>query len=127
MTAEDNYDAYVDALEKSNLDADVVEASIEALGFTQAFHDFMKDWNMIPITSNTVDVKVLEESFEKFVGEFQAACLILTSIKNSEKAILETHAKLKADSSSDVPSLVIDGYEKLAARVVSTRQTLMSL
>ena len=127
MITETSYEKMVEALENSSLPKEVIEISIDALGFTQAFHDFMVDWNMVKNVENKIDVRSLEEAFERLLGEFQAACLILASIKNSEKAIMETYKQVKDTSPEAVPSVVVEGYKKLSERVVNTRKSLMEL
>lgn len=118
------YEQYVEQIENSSASSDAINAAVDALGFTQAFHEFMTDWGMMKSTSDEVDVAELEAAFESFIGEFQAACIFLASLNSSDKLITAAYNKLKSTEDSGVPSSVINGYKKLADRVKKTRKSL---
>lgn len=117
----DSYEQDIEAVEYSDLAPRLAERASDAMTFTKSFHDFMKDWRMIK--NDEVDTDALEKAFEAFVAEHQAACIFLASFKGTEEKLLSTHEGLRSRGDG-VPSLVINGYKKLAERVGHTRASL---
>jgi hypothetical protein len=117
--SEDEYEADIERIEFSDLPVDLIARATDAMGFTKAFHDFMRDWKMV--SNEDVDTAKLEAAFEAFVAEHQAACIFLASFQGTEDKLLNTYKALNESKDEGVPELVINGYKKLAERVVRTR------
>jgi hypothetical protein len=115
-----DYEQDIEAVEYSDLPVRLAQRATDAMTFTKAFHDFMKDWRMI--TGDEVDTDKLESAFEAFVAEHQAACIFLASFQGVEEKLMSTYDSLR-NRGDGVPSLVINGYKKLAERVKHTRDS----
>lgn len=120
MSEVHDYEEDIEAVEYSDLPVRLAAVACDAMTFTKSFHDFMKDWRMI--TGDEVDTDKLEAAFEAFVAEHQAACIFLASFQGVEDKIMATHNSL-SQRGDGVPSLVINGYKKLAERVKHTRNS----
>lgn len=119
----EDYEQDIEAVEYSDLPPRLAERASDAMTFTKAFHDFMKDWRMVK--GDEVDTDQLEAAFEAFVAEHQAACIFLASFKGAEDKLMATYESLR-NRGDGVPSLVINGYKKLAERVKHTRDSFTS-
>ncbi len=117
---EASFETLMEEVEYSEtLSSAAIEAACSSMAFTQAFHDFMSDWRMVNTVK--VDHTALEKAFEALVAEYQAACIFLASFTGVEEKLLATHTALTARKDDSVPSVVINGYKKLAERVAHTR------
>ena len=117
---EEDFEALIEEIEHNENPSDeAFEAAASSMAFVKSFHDFMKDWRMV--TTNNVDVDVLEKAFDALVAEHQAACIFLASFKGVEDKLMATHQGLMERKEDAVPALVVNGYKKLAERVARTR------
>ena len=117
------YETYMEELEGHETpSSDALEAAVDCVGFVTSLHTVFKD-NGYDLGEEP-DVSTLENILDGMFSELAAASLFLSEDSFQQvPTMLRTIGKAFANTSGgdEVPSVIIEGYNRLADRIEATR------
>jgi hypothetical protein len=117
------YETYLEDLESGDdVSSDALEAAADSLGFVTSLHSVFKD-NGYDLGEDP-DVSSLENILDSMMSELAAASLFLSEDSFQQVPhMLRTIAKAFANTAGgdEVPTVIINGYNRLADRIEATR------
>ena len=117
------YETYLEDIQDGDdVSSDALEAAADSLGFVTALHTVFRE-NGYDLGEEP-DVSSLENILDSMMSELAAASLFLS--ENSFQQVptmLRTIAKAFGETAGgeEVPTVIIDGYNRLADRIEATR------
>lgn len=117
------YETYMEELEAHETpSSNALEAAVDCVGFVTSLHSVFKD-NGYDLGEEP-DVSSLENILDSMFSELAAASLFLSEDSFQQvPTMLRTIGKAFANTAGgdEVPSVIIEGYNRLADRIEATR------
>lgn len=117
------YETYLEELEAGDdVSSDALEAASDSLAFVTSLHSVFRD-NGYDLPEDP-DMSALENILDGMMGELSAACIFLSEDSFMQVPhMLRTIAKAfeTTAGSDEVPTVIVNGYNRLADRIQATR------
>jgi len=117
------YETYLEELENgTDVSSEALEAAADSLAFTTSLHNVFRE-NGYDLPENP-DMSSLEAVLDMMMGELAAASIFLSEDSFMQVPhMLRTIAKAfeTTAGSDEVPTVIVNGYNRLADRIQATR------